>query len=61
MDKKRFPLIVILSVIPTLLFLIVTSIMKIEVETLIVPIIISLIGSIIVGIIILFSGGYRFR
>ena len=57
MDKKRFPLIVILSVIPTLLFLIVTSIMKIEVETLIVPIIISLIGSIIVGIIILFSGG----
>ncbi len=51
MDRRRFPLIAILSAIPTILFLLVSYVMKIKVGFLLVPLLISLIGSIVVVII----------
>lgn len=51
MDRRRFPLIAILSAIPTILFLLVSYVMKIKVGVLLVPLLISLIGSIVVVII----------
>lgn len=55
MDKRRFTLIVSLGAVPTILFLLVAYLMKVKVDTLIVPIIVSLIGSILVTVIMMFS------
>ena len=54
MDRRRFPLLLTLSAIPTILFLLVAYLMKIKVDTLIVPIIVNLIGSIVVAIVIMY-------
>lgn len=54
MGKKRLPIFLLLSVIPTILFVIASYLMKIKIDALIVPIIVSLIGSIIVAALAIF-------